>query len=210
MNKIILVTRIRDFFFSSQAIKTVGFLIFTILMTSIIASQNFFFQTIVENGISKKDVVAQKTITVVDVKRTEQHKKEVAQKVDPILAPAEDDFIKTNLETLENSIIQIRRKSVSDDVKLEELSLLFDISSETKKNFVINFFLNSDDHALREVFDKANLTLTNVLQKGISEKDFETVSMDDIIKADFKCFKTSDFNYKCFIKPNYCSKSSDR
>ncbi len=183
MNKIILVTRIRDFFFSSQAIKTVGFLIFTILMTSIIASQNFFFQTIVENGISKKDVVAQKTITVVDVKRTEQHKKEVAQKVDPILAPAEDDFIKTNLETLENSIIQIRRKSVSDDVKLEELSLLFDISSETKKNFVINFFLKSDDHALREVFDKANLTLTNVLQKGISEKDFETVSMDDIIKA---------------------------
>lgn len=183
MNKIILVTRIRDFFFSSQAIKTVGFLIFTILMTSIIASQNFFFQTIVENGISKKDVVAQKIITVVDVKRTEQHKKEVAQKVDPILAPAEDDFIKTNLETLENSIIQIRRKSVSDDVKLEELSLLFDISSETKKNFVINFFLKSDDHALREVFDKANLTLTNVLQKGISEKDFETVSMDDIIKA---------------------------
>lgn len=183
MNKIILVTRIRDFFFSLQAIKTVGFLIFTILMTSIIASQNFFFQTIVENGISKKDVVAQKTITVVDVKRTEQHKKEVAQKVDPILAPAEDDFIKTNLETLENSIIQIRRKSVSDDVKLEELSLLFDISSETKKNFVINFFLKSDDHALREVFDKANLTLTNVLQKGISEKDFETVSMDDIIKA---------------------------
>lgn len=183
MNKIILLTRIRDFFFSSQAIKTVGFLIFTVLMTSIIASQNFFFQTIVENGISKKDVVAQKTITVVDVKRTEQHKKEVAQKVDPILAPAEDDFIKTNLETLENSIIQIRRKSVSDEVKLEELSLLFDISSETKKNFVINFFLKSDDHALREVFDKANLTLTNVLQKGISEKDFETVSMDDIIKA---------------------------
>ena len=183
MNKIILTTRIRDFFFSSQAIKTLGFLVFTILMTSIIASQNFFFQTIVENGISKKDVVAQKTITVVDVKRTEQHKKEVAQKVDPILAPAEDDFIKTNLETLENSIIQIRRKDVADDVKLEELSLLFDISNENKKNFVINFLLKSDDHSLREAFDKANLTLANILQKGISEKDFESVNMDDIIKA---------------------------
>lgn len=183
MNKIILTTRIRDFFFSSQAIKTLGFLVFTILMTSIIASQNFFFQTIVENGISKKDVIAQKTITVVDVKRTEQHKKEVAQKVDPILAPAEDDFIKTNLETLENSIIQIRRKDVADDVKLEELSLLFDISNENKKNFVINFLLKSDDHSLREAFDKANLTLANILQKGISEKDFESVNMDDIIKA---------------------------
>ena len=143
MNKIIFATRIRDFFFSSQALKAFGFFVFTILMTTIIASQNFFFQTIVENGISKKDVVAQKTITVIDVKRTEQHKKEVAQKVDPILAPAEDDFIKTNLETLENSIIQIRRKSVTDEVKLEELSLLFDIPSENRKNFVINFFLYS-------------------------------------------------------------------
>ena len=150
-------------------------------MTAVIASQNFFFQTIVENGISKKDVIAQKTITVIDVKRTEQHKKEVAQKVDPILAPAEDNFIKTNLDTLENSIIQIRRKDVEDKVKQEELSLLFDISSDSRKNFVINFFLKSDDPSLREVFDKANLTLTNILQKGISEKDFETVSIDRII-----------------------------
>ncbi|HIS37312.1 TPA: HDIG domain-containing protein [Candidatus Scatousia excrementigallinarum] len=182
MNKLILATRIRDFFFSSQSLKTAGFVLFTVLMTAVIASQNFFFQTIVENGISKKDVVAQKTITVVDVKRTEQHKKEVAQKVEPILAPAEDDFIKSNLDTLENSIIQIRRKDVTDAVKLEELSLLFDISNESRKDFVINFFLKSDDQALREAFDKANLTLTNILQKGISEKDFESVSIDSIIK----------------------------
>ena len=161
MNKLIFTTRIRDFFFSSQALKTAGFLLFTILMTAVIASQNFFFQTIVENGISKKDVIA--------------------QKVDPILAPAEDNFIKTNLDTLENSIIQIRRKDVEDKVKQEELSLLFDISSDSRKNFVINFFLKSDDPSLREVFDKANLTLTNILQKGISEKDFETVSIDRII-----------------------------
>lgn len=182
MNKLILTTRIRDFFFSSQAVKTAGFVVFTFLMTAVIASQNFFFQTIVDKGISKKDVIAQKTITVVDVKRTEQHKKEVAQKVDPILAPAEDDFIKTNLETLENSIIQIRRKAVSDEVKHEELSLLFDISDSVRKNFIITFLLKTDDASLRESFDKANVTLTNILQKGISEKDFEAVSINNIIK----------------------------
>lgn len=181
MNKLIFITRIRDFFFSSQALKAAGFLLFTILMTAVIASQNFFFQTIVENGISKKDIVAQKTITVVDVKRTEQHKKEVAQKVDPILAPAEDDFIKSNLETLENSIMQIRRKDVPDEVKLEELSLLFDMSNESSKNFVINFLLKSDEQSLHEAFDKANLTLTNILQKGISEKDFEKNNIDNIV-----------------------------
>lgn len=181
MNKLIFITRIRDFFFSSQALKAAGFLLFTILMTAVIASQNFFFQTIVENGISKKDIVAQKTITVVDVKRTEQHKKEVAQKVDPILAPAEDDFIKSNLETLENSIMQIRRKDVPDEVKLEELSLLFDMSNDSSKNFVINFLLKSDEQSLHEAFDKANLTLTNILQKGISEKDFEKNNIDNIV-----------------------------
>ena len=181
MNKFVTMSKIRDFFLSAQAFKTVGFIFFTVLLTTIIASQNFFFQSIVENGISKKDIIAQKTITVVDVKRTEQHKKEVAQKVEPILTSAEDDFIRTNLETLENSILQIRKKEVDNTVKKEELSLLFDISDAAKKEFVISFLLKSDDHAVREAFDKANLTLTNILRAGITEKDFERNNIDSII-----------------------------
>ena len=181
MNKIITMSKVRDFFMSSQAYKTVGFILFTFLLTAIIASQNFFFQSIVENGISKKDIIAQKTITVVDVKRTEQHKKEVAQKVEPILTSAEDDFIRTNLETLENSILQIRKKDVEDSVKKEELSLLFDLSDASKKDFVISFLLKSDDATVREAFDKANLTLTNILRAGITEKDFERNNIDNII-----------------------------
>ena len=181
MNKIITMSKVRDFFMSSQAYKTAGFILFTFLLTAIIASQNFFFQSIVENGISKKDIIAQKTITVVDVKRTEQHKKEVAQKVEPILTSAEDDFIRTNLETLENSILQIRKKDVEDSVKKEELSLLFDLSDASKKDFVISFLLKSDDATVREAFDKANLTITNILRAGITEKDFERNNIDNII-----------------------------
>lgn len=181
MNKIVTMSKLRDFFLSAQAFKTAGFIFFTVLLTTIIASQNFFFQSIVENGISKKDIIAQKTITVVDVKRTEQHKKEVAQKVEPILTSAEDDFIRTNLETLENSILQIRKKEVDNTIKKEELSLLFDLSDAAKKEFVISFLLKSDDHTVREAFDKANLTLTNILRAGITEKDFERNNIDSII-----------------------------
>lgn len=181
MNKIITMSKVRDFFFSSQAYKAAGFLLFTFLMTAIIASQNFFFQSIIENGISKKDIIAQKTITVVDVKRTEQRKKEVSQKVEPILTSAEDDFIRTNLETLENSIFQIRKKEVEDTVKKEELSLLLDISDASRKDFVINFLLKSDEPTIREAFDKANLTLNNILRAGITEKDFERNNIDNII-----------------------------
>ena len=120
-------------------------------------------------------------MTVIDVKRTEQHKKEVAQKVDYVLTPAEDDFIKTNLDTLQNSIMQIRKKDVPEDVKREELSLLFDMSNQERKDFVIYFLLKSEDSDLREVFDKANLTLANVLRTGITEKDYERNNIDKII-----------------------------
>lgn len=110
-------------------------------MTAIIASQNFFFQNIIENGMSKRDIIAQKTLTVEDVKRTEQHRKEVAQKIEPVLAPAEDDFIKNNLQTLQSSVIQIRKKDVDEDIKKEEISILFDLSDNAKKDFIINFLL---------------------------------------------------------------------
>jgi membrane-associated HD superfamily phosphohydrolase len=88
------LNRLRDFLTSSKVVKLSYMLAFTIALTIVIASQNFLFQSIVENGISKKDIVAQKTLSVEDVKRTELHRREVAQKVEPILVPAEDDFIK--------------------------------------------------------------------------------------------------------------------
>ena len=181
MDNSTILTKVKDGLHAFFTSKITAFFAFSIVFTAIIASQNFFFQSIIENGISKKDVIAQKTLTVVDVKRTEQHKKEVSQKVDPVLTAAEDDFIKNNLDTLENSILQIRKKDVEPSVKTEELSILFDIPSASTKDFVINFFLKSDEHTLREAFDKANLTLANVLRVGISEKDFENNNIDKII-----------------------------
>lgn len=172
---------IKEFITATQTLKVLAFLVFTLIITAIISSQNFFFQSIIENGISKKDVIAQKTLTVIDVKRTEQHKKEVAQKVDYVLTPAEDDFIKNNLEMLQNSIMQIRKKEVEESVKKEELSILFDISNKERKDFVIEFLLKSDDASLHEVFDKANLTLSNVLRQGITEKDYEKNNIDTIV-----------------------------
>lgn len=175
--------RVKDFFTSSVFIKAVYLLTFTVLITTIIASQNFFFQSIIENGISKKDIIAQKTLTVEDVKRTEQHKREVAQKVEPILVPAEDDFIKTNLETLQNSILQIRKKSTSEQEKIDELNILFDLSGNPRKNFIIDFLLNVDEASLREAFDKASVSLVNILQVGISERDYEKDNIQSLIQS---------------------------
>ena len=181
MAKLEFVSKLKEIFTSVQTLKYLYFILFTILMTGVIASQNFFFQNIIENGISKRDIIAQKTLTVEDVKRTEQHRKEVAQKIEPVMAPAEDDFIKTNLQTLQSSVMQIRRKNVELAIKKEELGILFDLSDNSKRDFIINFLLKADDNILHEVFDKSNLTLTNILHDGITEKDYERDNIDQII-----------------------------
>ena len=182
MQKNEYIERTKEFLSSSRVLKLLYLVTFTVLITCIIASQNFFFQSIIENGISKRDIIAQKTLTVEDVKRTELHKREVAQKVEPILVPAEDDFIKSNLETLQNSIIQIRKKNSSEKEKIEELNVLFDLSGNPKKTFILDFLLHVDDASLREAFDKASLSLVNILQKGITEKDYEKDNINALIQ----------------------------
>lgn len=167
---------------SSKVLHYLSFIIFTLLMTAIIASHNFFFRSIIENGISKKDIIAQKTITVIDVQKTELHKKEIAQNIAPILTPAEDDFIKNNLTTLQSSIVQIRKKDSPLSVKEDELSLLFDISEGHLKDYVINYLLKTNDKNLQQIFDKSTLTLNNILSIGISEKDYERNNIDTIIR----------------------------
>ena len=174
--------KLRDFFTSSTTVKIIYLISFTVLITGIIASQNFFFQSIIENGISKRDIIAQKTMTVEDVKRTEQHKREISQKVEPILVPAEDDFIKSNLETIQNSVLQIRKKDTTKKEKINELNILFDLSDNPKRDFIIDFLLNVDEPSLREAFDKANLSLSNILHGGITEKDYEKDNIKNVIQ----------------------------
>lgn len=183
MIKIEFAPKVKEFFASSQSLKIMAFFGFTILMTAVIASQNFFFQNIIENGISKRDIIAQKTLVVEDIKRTEKHKKEVSQKVEPVMAPAEDEFIKTNLQTLQSSVMQIRKKNISETEKREELSVLFDLSGNTKSDFIVNFLLKADDNSLREAFEKSTLSLGNILRKGITERDYERDDINKVITS---------------------------
>ena len=162
---------ITEFFSSSKLLYLLSFFLFVVLMSGIVSSQNFFFKSIVENGISKKDIIAQKTITVIDTDKTEQRKKEVAQKVEPILTPTEDTFIKDSLTTLFNSIIQLRKKDADLDTKKDELGILLDISSPSIKAFVIDYLLKTDEKNIQQVFDKTSLTLTNILSVGVTETD---------------------------------------
>ena len=146
-----------DFISSKTFRNTFCFLLFSILMTAAISSQNFFFQKVIENGISKRDIIAQKDIKVIDTKKTELHKKEVAQAIEPILTQAEDDFIMTSLMTMHKTVIKIRDKKNSDEIKADELGILFD---EKNQKVIIDFLLRADESDVNMIFDKSKTTFS--------------------------------------------------
>lgn len=174
MKKIKFSALIENLFSSSKTVNILIFLIFAVLFTILLASKYFFFQSIVnDDNTSRMDVTAPKTIEVVDTFKTEQRRKEVSQKIDPIMTPAEDTYIKNNLDNLINSIRLIRLKDINRILKENQIDSLIDISDSSRKHFIINFFLNIDDTSLQIISSKAKKTLDNVLKEGVTEKDFE-------------------------------------
>ena len=171
--------KILDFISTKTFRNSLCFILFTFLMTGIISSQSFFFQKIIENGRSKCDIIAQKDIKVIDTEKTEQHKKEVAMSIEPILIQAEDDFIISNLNTLQKSVSIIREKTADETVKADEIGILFE---ENPGKVIIEYLLRASDSDLNTLFDRAKITLTGVLNKGISAKDFENGNVNEIIR----------------------------
>ena len=157
----------------------VCFILFAGLMTAAISSQNFFFQKIIENNIALKDVYAEKDIKVIDTVKTEKHKKEVAQNVEPILTQAEDEFITNSLTALQNNVLRIRKKDIPDNIRAEEIGVLFDSSN---KDDLVEFMHRASDSDIQYLFDKAMVTLTSVLNKGVSYKDFDNNNVSEIIR----------------------------
>lgn len=183
MKKVKFINLVADTFSSSKVLNLFIFLLFTILFTAVISAKYFLFQSIIsDDGTSKRDIVAYKTIKVVDSFRTDQNKKEVSQKIGPILALAESSYIKNNFKDLEKSIKAIRAKENLYQTKKDELSLLFDFDSTNYyKNYILNYLINGNDERVENTFRKAEKTLDNVLTQGVTEKDFEQDKMSSLI-----------------------------
>ncbi len=168
-----------DFISSKSFRNGLFFFLFTSLLAITISSQNYFFQKIIENGVSKVDIPAKRDMKVVDTVKTEQLRKKVMQGVEPILTQAEDESIVTNLSNMYNYVIKIRDKEASDREKLEELKILFD---EFNTQGLADYMLKANTDDLHNVFEKAQTTLTSILNVGISSMDFENDKVSSIIR----------------------------
>ncbi len=167
------------------------FTMFAIILTFILASKYIIFQKLInKDGLSKREIVANKTIEVVDTFKTEQLRKEVAQKVEPVLVPAEDNYIMGNLVSLINNIQSIRdNNNLSQNEKRNKINILIDLSDYTNKNYVINFFISASDEMYNNVTNSAKDILNSILKEGLNEKVFEENNISKII------FKHSQQNY---------------
>jgi len=155
-------------------------ILFVVFFTLLLSTKYFFFQSIVtDENTSRIDVVAPKTIEVVDTFKTEQKRKEVAQKIEPITTPAEDTYIKNNLDNIVNSIELIRVKDINKNLKQSQIDSLLDVADASRKRAMVNFFINADSSSIEVVANKAKKTLDNVLSEGVTEKDFEK---DNIVR----------------------------
>ena len=182
MRKIRFLNIISDIYTSSKWVNLLIFLLFSILLTALLASKYFFFQSLISvEGTSLKEIKAPKTIKVIDTFKTEQLKKEVSAKVEPILTPAEDTYIKNNLLSIFNTIEKIRQSDDSNEIKKSKIEVLFYISDNSTKNYILNYFLSSSDDTINEIKLKASEILDNILKEGITEKVFEKDNISRII-----------------------------
>ena len=166
---------------------------FILIFTGVIVSKYFFLQTIVgSDNISKVMVIAPRDIEVVDSIKTEKRRKEIAQKVSLVYSPADDGYIKNNLNEIINEILLIRHKPIADSEKQKELDVIFDISDISVKSFVISYFLNANEDLLNKVFSSSEKTLSAVLNEGITEKDFEENTLAKIIRRNIESNTTNN------------------
>ena len=166
---------------------------FILIFTGVIVSKYFFLQTIVgSDNISKVMVIAPRDIEVVDSIKTEKRRKEIAQKVNLVYSPADDGYIKNNLNEIINEILLIRHKHIDDNQKQKELDVIFDISDTSVKSFVISYFLNANEDLLNKVFSSSEKTLSAVLNEGITEKDFEENTLAKIIRRNIESSTTNN------------------
>lgn len=170
-------------FFTSTSFKNTLLLLgFAFVFTILLSSKHFFFRSLIdENNVARHDVYAEKTIEVVDTFKTEQRRKELAQKLDPIMRPAEDMFILNDLDNLIVSMYQIKNSEGSYNEKHSRLLALFDLPDDEKEYYLASFFLNSDKDTNNNLFSKAKTTLRKVLAQGITEKDIYENNITKII-----------------------------
>ena len=108
-----------DVFQASRPLAISSFLLVAIILTSLLSVRCYFLQNNFVNGIAQKTIVAKNSFEVVDKRRTEIIKKEVANKIPPIVVPLEAEYIKADLQKIIDEIEYIKKEKKTYKEKQE-------------------------------------------------------------------------------------------
>ena len=148
-----------DVFHSSKPAAISAFLLVAIILTALLSIRYYLYQNIITNGIAQKTIYAKNTFEVVDKQRTELIKREVANKIRPVVAPVEGDYIKIDLQKAIDDIERIKKENKTYQTKQKELFDLLEINDTERKNKAIAYILSTSDANLTSTFTNTKCTL---------------------------------------------------
>ena len=146
-------------FHSSGFMCALAFITVAIVLTSILSSRYYLYQDIIENGVSKKQIIAKKNIEVVDTQKTELIKREVSNKIRPVVTPVEDNYLKTSLQDLYDNVKRVRAQNAKYDSKFKELCVYLEVQDNKKEEAIVSYFLNASSENLAATFGNAKFIL---------------------------------------------------
>ena len=167
-----------DIFQSSKPASISAFLLVAIIITSLLSVRYYLLQDIVKNGIATKTIIAKNTFQVVDKQRTELIKREVANKIKPIIVPVEESYIESDLDRVISKIEKIKAEKSSTETKKKELYNLLNVSDLTRKNNTITYILSSNDSTLSSAFASTHQVLKELLTIGVFDSDINSFASE--------------------------------
>jgi len=186
--------------FSNKSVGIFIFIFSTIILTLLLSSRYYLHHSIIENGVSKRDVIATRTIKIEDTEKTDKLKNEISKKVLPILVPIQDDFIKNNLDKNLETVDAIKSSNSSNDEKLNELILYFNLSEDNAIDIPnLEYLLKISNRHYDKIKIATKNTTLKILENGISENDIQD-NFDKILKENTsKYLSSSDYALLTFF-----------
>ena len=170
-----------DIFHSSKPAAISAFLLVAIILTALLSIRYYLYQNIITNGIAQKTIYAKNSFEVVDKQRTELIKREVANKIRPVVAPVEGDYIKIDLQKAMDDIERIKKENKTYQTKQKELFDLLEINDTERKNKAIAFILSTSEANLTSAFTNTKYILNELLNVGVFDTDISNFITDSYI-----------------------------
>ena len=167
-----------DIFQSSKPVAFSAFLLVAIIITSLLSVRYYLLQDIIKNGIATKTIYAKNTFQVVNRQRTEAIKREVANKIKPIIVPVEESYIKSDLDRAISEIKKIKNEKSSVETKRKELFNLLNINDLNRKNTAIAYILSSTDTTLSAAINSTHQVLNDILSIGVADTDIDNFASE--------------------------------